>query len=1053
MFLADISIKRPVFMAMVTIAIALLGWISYSRMPVDLFPDVSIPVIAVQTVYPGATPEEMETLVTKPIELAVSSLGRVADVRSSSSESVSLVVIEFEMEHSSKEAADDVRQRVAQVKSTLPSDAHEPSVFRFDPAAAPILSIAVSDRQGALDPYLLRKKVEEDVVPKLERVSGIAGVTLVGGLEREIQVDLSLDRLQALSLPVQQVVSAIQGENVNIPGGRLPEGERERLLRVAGQFTSVDEIADVPVVTPLGATVYLRDIADVVDGYKEVRSKTRLNGRDGLVIFVRKQSGTNTVAVAEEVKKRLQEVEIENPGLELAVMDDQSTFTRESTVDVLFTLVFGGILAALVVLFFFRSVRNTIVTVAGLPVIVLGTFWIMASLGFSLNMITLLALSLSIGMLVDDAIVVRENIFRHTEEGLPPREAASRATGEIALAVTATTLTIVVVFAPIAFTSGIAGKFLREFGLVVVFAVMLSLFEAFTLAPLLSAHFFKPTRRDLATAARQRGAYGELDRSYRLGLAWALRHRRLVVVAALVSFAGSMLLLDSLERSFVRDFDRGDLTINLEMAPGTNLAEIDAIAREVEALIMQRPEVAHVLSTVGATDGAVEKASLKVKLVGRGLLDTFQRNIRPELEQIPRVRFDVDLQSNSLSGMVSSVASNVRGRPLQLIVQGGDLDDLDVASQTVAAAISQIPGVVDIDRSLKPGRPEVRVVVDRARAADLGISTAQIGLTARALVSGERASLYADGDESIDIMVRLREADRSSIASVETLPLLSPRGRVVPLSAVATLESGVGPARIDRLNRQREVTVGASYFGRELGEVVNEARREIDRLELPAGVTVAFGGTTRYMEDAFSSLLQAAALSIVFVYMILASQFGSFIHPFTIMLALPLSLFGAFAALRLTGLSLDMVSLIGMILLMGLVTKNSILLVDYTNTLRARGYERNAAILAAGPVRLRPILMTTISTICGMLPIAVGFGAGGEVRQPMAIAVIGGFITSTVLTLVVVPVAYTLMDDLGRWLRRGKGDATYAQAVPAMAAGEAPSLVGGSENNEAKPVG
>lgn len=1034
MFLADISIKRPVFMTMVTLAIVILGVISYTRMPVDLFPDVSMPVVVVRTVYAGATPEEVESFVSEPIELAVSSLGRVENVRSVSSESLSMVSVEFDMDYPAERALDDVRQRVAQIKSTLPAEAEEPAVLSFDPSAAPILTIAVSERNGAIDSYRLRKRVEDDVVDHLQRAAGVASVTVSGGLEREIHVDLSLDRLQALGLPVQQVVAAIQGENVNIPGGRIPEGEKERLLRVAGEYTSVEQIGATPVKTPLGVTVYIDDIASVEDGYKEERSKTRLNGRDAVLVSVLKQSGTNTVAVAEEVKRRLAEIGRDNPDLELAIIDDQSVFTRESTVDVLFTLIFGGILAALVVYAFFRSVRNTLVTVAGLPVIVLGAFWVMSGIGFGLNMITLLALSISIGMLVDDAIVVRENIFRHTEMGVPPREAASKATGEIALAVMATTLTIVVVFAPIAFTGGIAGKFLREFGLVIVIAVLISLFEAFTLAPLLSAYFFKPTPHDRAELARERGAYGRLERAYRTGLAWSLKHRSVVVALGLLSVVASALLVLSLEQSFLRDFDRGELTVNLELAPGTNLAETDVVARQVEDMLLSRHEVQFVVTTVGSSaDGSVEKASLKVKLKERGYLASFQREIRNDLTQLSGVRFDIDTTANSLAGLMTSSVSSFMGRPIQIVVQGSDIEQLDAASQQVAEAISKVPGLVDIDRSLKPGRPETRVVVDRARAADIGVSTGQIGLTARALVNGERASRFSAGDDDLDIIVRLREEDRSALGDIERLPLLTSKGQLVPLSAVAKLEPSVGPSRIEHLNRLRQVTVGASYLGRELGEVVNDARAEINKLDLPPGITVTFGGTTRYMEEVFDNLVFAGLLSVVFVYMILASQFESFIHPFTIMLALPLSLLGAFAALKVTGLSLDMVGLIGIILLMGLVTKNSILLVDYTNTLRKRGLQRDEAILTAGPVRLRPILMTTISTIIGMVPVAIGFGAGGEVRQPMAIAVIGGFTTSTLLTLVVVPVVYTLIDDLGaralRRLARRKGQEVAAPAV------------------------
>ncbi|MHB1004744.1 MAG: efflux RND transporter permease subunit [Chloroflexota bacterium] len=1030
MFLSDISIKRPVFITMVTLVIAVMGWISYSRMAVDLFPELNIPVVVVRTIYPGATPQEVETLVSKPIEQAVSSLGHVESVSSTSSEGISVVMIEFSLSYSIDRASDDVRQRVAGIKPTLPVDVLEPAVLRYDASAAPIMMLAVADKRGLLDPYHLRQLVDDDVVPILQRAPGVASVTATGGLEREIQVNLFLDRLQAVGLPVQQVVSAVKGENINIPGGRLLDGDRERLLRLAGQFTGIEQLRSVPIATPLGATVYLSDVSEVVDGYKEVRSKSRLNGKDGIILSVRKQSGTNTVSVADELKHRLAEVRAGNPDLELAVIDDQSTFTRESTEDVLVTLIIGGLLAALVVFVFFRSVRNTLVTVAGMPIIVMGSFWFMSNFGFSLNMISLLGLSLSIGMLVDDAIVVRENIFRHTQEGEDPRVAASKATGEIALAVTATTLTIVVVFAPIAFTGGIAGKFLREFGVTVVIAVMLSLFEAFTLAPMLSALFFRPIPREKAERAHRQGAFGYLDRGYRRGLGWALRHRGAVVLIGVLALVGSVAIGLALPRSFIRDIDRATLTINLETSSGSALSETDAVTAQVEKIILAHPDVKSVVSRLGSEDGSAEKAALTVSLRSRGLLNKFQAEIRPRLAAVPRVRYDIDMQANSLAGLMSSSGSSVLGRPVQINLRGDDLETLDKASRQIADAIAKVPGLVDVDRSLKAGRPELQVIIDRPRAADLGISTAQVGATVRTLVNGERASRYTAGGSEVDIMVRLREADRANAADIESLPLLSSKGRLVPLSAIAKLEPGVGPSQITRSNRERSVTVGAGYMDRQLGEVVNDVRAEIAKLSLPSGVTVEFGGTTKYMESVFSDLLFALLLSVLFVYMILASQFGSFIHPFTIMLALPLSFVGAFFALYITGQAIDMVGLIGLILLMGLVTKNSILLVDYTNTLRGRGMTRNEAVLTAGPVRLRPIMMTTIATIIGMTPIALGYGAGGEVRKPMAIAVIGGIITSTLLTLVVVPVAYTLIDDLGtrvgRLVRGRQGPATVS---------------------------
>ena len=1047
MWLSDLSIKRPVFITMVVLAISVVGGLLYTRMPVDLFPNIAIPVIAVRTVYPGTTPQEVETLLAKPIEEAVSSLNHVDAVHSTSQESVSIVVIEYSLDYPIKDAADDVRQKLASIRNDLPADAKDPEVLRFDPAATPILTFAIADRRGQMSPDQLRTLMDDKLVPRIERVPGVGTVDVTGGLVRQVHVDLNLDRLRAQGLGVQQVIAAVKGENLNVPGGRLTEGGREQLLRTLGEFQSLDEIASVPLATPRGGTIYLRDVAAISEGFEDQTARSRLNGKESVVASIQKQSGTNTVRVAEAVKAELKRIQAERPEVEIAIATDQSTFTKEATLDVLVSLLMGALLAAVVVFAFFRDVRNTLVTVAGLPVIVLGTFIAMDVAGFTINMITLLGLSISIGMLIDDAIVVRENIFRHMEAGEEPKEAASRGTAEIALAVLATTMTIVAVFVPIAFTPGIAGRFLRDFGLTVALAVLISLFEAFTFAPMLSAYFF---RRVALTpgpspASRERGAegglrggtYGRVESGYRAALRWSLRHRLVVVLVAILALAGSLAMFPLLGRSFVSDFDRGELSVSLEMPPGTTLDEMDRVTAEVEEMLRRQPETQEVFSIVGSTGGSTspEQASIKVELKGRGMIDSLQNRIRPELEALPGVKYAIDLQANTIVGMMLPQMASVRSRPFQLSVQGSNFADLDAASARVAEMLQRIPGVVDVDRSLRPGRPEVQVQVDRTRAADLGISTAQIGSTVRALVNGEAATKYTQGDKELDVLVRLRPEDRERTDDIAQLPLLTPRGAQVPLSSVARLTLGTGPAQIERKDRQREVLVGAGYMGRELGEITNDANAALASLPLPPGVTAQVTGQTKYMEEAFSNLALAFGLAVLFIYVVLASQFESFAHPFTIMLALPLSFVGALASLLLAGKSLDMVGLIGIILLMGLVTKNSILLVDFTNAMRARGHSIQEAILRAGPIRLRPIMMTTLSMIFGMLPIALGYGAGAEIRMPMAIGVIGGLTTSTLLTLIVVPVVYTLVDDLSRRLTGRRGETAAAETEPAVAGG------------------
>ena len=1032
MWLSDLSIRQPVFITMLTLAVMVVGGIFYSRMGLDLFPDVSLPVAVVQTVYPGANPEEVERSVTKPIEDAVASINGVESVRSTSTDSVSLVLVEFQMEKDGKEVAEEVRSRVERIRNTLPADAEDPVVVRFDPSATPILSIALADTGGKRSPEQLRQLADDTFKPHLERVPGVAAVETLGGRVRQVQVHLNLAQLESYAIAPQQIVQAIRAENLDVPAGRIPSGTAEELLRTAGAVGSLSQLGEIPIaMRPGGVTIRLREVATIAEGYEEVRALSRLDGAESVVMNVRKQSGTNTVQVADAVKAELARLQGEHPDVGFAVGFDQSTFTREAVQDMQFSLLLGAILASLVVLIFFRDARNTLVTVAGLPVILAGTAATMHVLGLSMNMITMMALSLSVGMLIDDAIVVRENIFRHMEEGEAPKEAARHGTAEIALAVVAVTSTIVAVFLPIAFTGGIAGRFLRDFGLTVAVSVAISLVEAFTLAPMLSAFFFKQADGARRQARRQsvfeRLLYG-LNSGYRALLGWSLRHRLVVVLVALVVMGGSIALLPRMGLSFMPESDRGEFSIAVELKPGARLADTDRAAQVAERVLLADEAVRHVFATVGATDGAVEKATLNVKLHRRGRTESVIERLRPELERaLPDTVLTVDKQTTMGTVGQTLSAGALLARPIQFVVQGEDFAALDSVSAAVVERLREVPGAVDVGRSIKEGRPERAIVVDQARAARLGVTKAQVGATVRALVNGERAGSMRSGGEEVDIVVRLAESDRSSPASVLRLPMLTPLGSQVPLSSFATMVQSSEPSQIERENRQRQVVVGAGYQGRDFSEVLADARASVAAMDLPDGVRIKVAGQAKYMDEMFESLGFALALSVLFVYMILASQFGSFVHPFTIMLALPFSVVGALFALYLGGFSFDMLGMIGIILLMGLVTKNSILLVEFTNQLKRRGLGTREAVMEAGPIRLRPILMTTLAMIFGMVPVAAGIGAGAELRQPMGVSVIGGLVVSTLLTLVLVPVAYSLIDDLGRLLWRREPAGAGAQ--------------------------
>ncbi len=1028
-WLGDLSIRQPVFITMLILATMVVGGIAYSRMGLDLFPDIAFPVVAVRTVYPGANPAEVERSVTEPIEEAVASLSGVESVRSTTGDSVSLVIVEFKLNRSAKESLEEVRTRINGMRSTLPAEAKEPVVQRFDPSQTPIISLGVADATGARTPEQVRTLAEDVLKPRLERQAGVAAATVSGGPVREIHVDLRLRSLEAHSVSAQQIILAARTESLDVPAGRVASGGREELWRTVGQVRSLEQIGEIPVVSGLGgAPIRLKEIADISDGFAEVRTISRLDGQESVILEVRKQSGTNTVQVADAVKAEMARLQIEYPDITFATGFDQSTFTKEAVQDLQLSLALGALLAAIVVLLFFRDWRNTLVTVAGLPVILLGTFAVLSVLGMSLNMITMMALALSIGMLIDDAIVVRENIFRHMERGEAPKAAASRGTAEIALAVVAMTSTIVAVFLPVAFTEGIAGRFLRDFGVTIAVAVTISLLEAFTLAPMLSAYFFRPLdprRAAQGRPGRFSGWFEALSGGYRGLLGWALQHRAVVVVAGGAAFAGSLVVVRFMVFSFAPQTDQGELGLGIELEPGARLERTDRAARAVEAILQSDADVRHVFTTVGSSDGAVEKASLSVKLRQRGHTQQVISRLRPLIEEaVGDAKFSMQAQSTESMMGGGAIVGAIRGRPIQFTIQGEDFSVLDRVSADLLARLRQVPGAVDLDRTIKDTRPGGAIVPDRTRATDLGVTVAQVGSTVRALVNGERVGAFRSEDKDIDIIVRLAAADRSTAADLLRVPIGTARGTTVPLSRVASLAQAEEPDQIYRENRQRTVVVGGGYSGRDLASVLAEARAEVRSMTTPKGVSVKLSGSERYTDETFTSLGIALALAVLFVYMILASQFGSFVHPLTIMLALPFSVIGALLALFVSRFSFDMLGMIGIIMLMGLVSKNSILVVEFVNQLRRRGLPTREAILQAGPIRLRPILMTTLAMIFGMVPAAAGLGAGAEMRQPMGVSVIGGLITSTLLTLVVVPVAYSLMDDLGRLVgrrRRGPG--------------------------------
>ena len=1035
--LAKLAIKQPIFVTMILLAIALVGVMFYLDMGVELYPDISNPSVSASVSYPGASPEDVETLVTKPVEQAVSTVSGVETISATSREGSSQVTISFVIGYNIQQGAQEVRERLDVLKRRLPDGVEEPIFRRFDPSTSPFMTAAISVRGDNLSPVELRRLIEEIVVPHLERLPGVAAATVSGLQVQEVGVELNASKLKARHITPQQVVTALRSENVLQPSGRISAANADTPLRTSAEFQNLDDIRNLVVARQVSGNVLLQDIANVRLRFPPKDTLVRTNGQDTISVSLQNQSGSNEVQAARLVRDELRNISRDFPQLSFNIIRDDSTFIEESDRDVTLTLILGAVLAALIVLLFFRNIRNTLITVAGLPIVVIGTFSVISLLGFTRNIVTLMALSLSIGLLIDDAIVVRENIFRHMEAGVSPRVAAEKATGEIAFAVLAITLTIVAIFIPVTFTTGQVGRLLNEFGITVAVAVLISLFEAFTFAPLLTAYFAKPldvenTKSDgkspSSLGARWARAWPAVASGYKGVLAWSLRFRWLVVGIALASVLVSLVLVRLLPTSFFPDTDPGAINVGIKLPPGTPLGKTDQIAREVEQFAMSQPEVEQVYSRIGSGSSPNE-GSISVTLVDGTTTEPVIARFRKSLSQYGRtLTFSIPRQFLGVGGGFGG--TSVRGRPVVIVVRGPtSLGDLDAAANQVIERLYTVPGLRDIDKSLPPQEPELQILVDRQRTAQNGVSATTVGSTIRTLVSGTTATQVDWNDQRLDVTVQLRAEDRQDPSAVLDLPIAGPNGTLFPLRTVARLEQGTGPTILERQDRQRQIMIGANLEGRSQGAVVPDIQKALAGISLPAGVTWQFSGQQAQTQTAFGGLAFALILGLVFVYMVLASQFGSLIHPLTVMVALPMSAIGAVLALVAAHADLTVVAMIGIILLMGLATKNSILLVDFIIRYRKQGQDRTEAILAAGPVRLRPILMTTLAIILGMVPTALGLGAAGAFRAPMAIAAIGGIFSSTLLSLVVVPVTYTLMDDavaLVSRLFRGRASVTIS---------------------------
>jgi HAE1 family hydrophobic/amphiphilic exporter-1 len=1053
MWFTRVSINHPVFATMMMAAFLVLGIFSYHRLPVEQFPNVEFPVVVVSTAWPGASPEVVESDITRRIEEQVNTISGVYELSSRSYEGSSVVIIRFDLTVDAAQAAQDVREKIALVRPLFREDVKEPLVTRYNPDEVPVISLAI--RSPKRDARELTTLADQVVKRRLENVRGVGRVTLVGGVRREVQIGLRPADLEALKVGVDQVMQALANENQELPAGTLVSRDREQVVQIRAKMASVADFGRIIVARRGGQPVFLSQVADVIDGEEEPETSALVDGKRAVALDVVRAQGENTIAVVDSVRRTVAGLAGElPPDVTVSVVRDASTAIRNSVASVQRNIVEGALLTVVIVFLFLSSWRSTVITGLTLPISLIGTFLVMFAMGFSINLVTLLALSICVGLLIDDAIVVRENIVRHQAMGKHHRDAAFDGTKEIGLAVAATTFTIVAVFMPIGFMGGIIGRFFKQFGVTVAFAVMLSMLIAFTLDPMLSSVWRDPDahgprgngpvarllRVFQATMLRLEGGYVAL-------LRWGLRHRAVTMAAAVAIFAGAFPMMKLVGTEFVPEADNNEFYVQFYTPVGSSLQFTEDKLRQVEAALRE-------FEGVTMTYGTINTGIAQGRNYAMAFAVLVDRSKRPL--SVQKMRSPVRERLSRIAGVTLTDLGNLNavssGKPIQLSIQGQDTAVLDRLAARVTQAIASVNaqlgrnGIVEVDTSSKPAKPTVSAEIDRALASDLGVGVAQVSAVLRPLLAGDATTTWrAPDDENYDVRVRLPRSERSSVADLGRLTLTSARAdadgspRMVSLRQIAAFRQGLGPTQINRKALAREILISANVEGIAAGTAGSLLQKELAKIELPPGYRFETGGSNRDMAESFGYALQALILAVLFIYMILASQFGSFLQPVAIMASLPLSLIGVVLALLAWRSTLNMFSMIGFIMLMGLVTKNAILLVDFANQARARGMARSQALLQAAEIRLRPILMTTLAMVFGMMPLAIGTGEGAEQRAPLAHAVIGGVLASTLLTLLVVPVLYTFLDDLGaRITGRARAAAGGESPQPAPEPAQAP---------------
>lgn len=1021
MNLARAAVHRPILATMATLIVLILGGVAFVRLPVDLMPDITDPTLSVSTVYENADPVVIEQLVTEPIEEAMAAVPGVQEVASSSSEGNSRVRVTFAWGTDLDAAANDIRDRLDRVIPLLPEDAERPTLRKFDLASFPIMILGAS---GRMDPVQMRRLIDDEVKYRLERVPGVAAVDIRGGLEREIHVNLDPDKVKAYGLSLDQVVAGLRAANVTRPAGSLEAGPYEVTVRTPGEYTRLDQVRNTIVSLRGGAPVRVGDFASVDDAWERETRIVRVDGLPGIRLAVNKQSGMNTVEVAERVQREVERINEDLPQLRLTTIIDTSDFIRRSITNVGQSAMYGGLYAVLIILFFLRNIRSTLIIGVAIPISIVATFVLIYFGGLTLNLMTLGGLALGVGMLVDNAIVVLENTYRLREGGASAEEAAVSGAGQVTAAVIAATLTTVVVFLPMIFVRGMAGILFRQLAYVICFALLCSLLVALTLIPMLSSRFLHPHSLEaLPSDSLPRRLFRltaawftRLEEAYRRALRSALSHRGRVVFTSAALLAGSLLLARHIGSEFMPASDEGEVRLEFEMEVGTKLAALDAAVRPIEALLAQAvPEARNTIVSLGASlfgGGGSHEGEIRIALPPRSERRRSSEDVAADLRH--RLSGIPGMQIRTRAGQGFFLLRRVSGgtEQVQVEIRGFDLDAADSLAAEVRRLIEDVPGITDIRDSRSSGAPEQLVVVDRDKAEDMKVTVRQVAELLQTALSGTVAGQFREGGDEFPIRVKLKDAETRSLREVLDLTLTGSDGHPVVLRNVVAAEPRTGPIQIDRKNQERVLTLNANLLGRDLGSVIADIEKRLDALPVPAGFVIGFGGNYEDQQEAFRELRVGLILALILVYMVMACLYESLRDPFVVMFSVPLAIVGVVLILVLTGTTFNVQTYIGCIMLGGIVVNNAILLVDTTNFLRRHeGLGLRAAIEEAGRRRLRPILMTALTTMCALLPLALGLGEGGETQAPLARAVVGGLLSSTLITLVFVPVVYSLFEE------------------------------------------